>query len=67
MPVIRNILVVCRTEPRHRVMLEEALPEASFTYAGPDSASEEAVAKAEAIFGNLPPERLKSAARLKFL
>lgn len=62
-----NVLVLIPAEPRHRAELEAAAPGARFAYASARRATDEQVAEADVIVGNLPPERLRAARRLRLL
>lgn len=62
-----NILVLVPANDEHKVTLEAAAPEASFTYTSPDDATDEEVAAADVIVGNLAADRLSAAARLRLI
>lgn len=62
-----NILVLVPANDEHKATLETAAPEASFTYASPDDATDEEVAAADVIVGNLAADRLGAAARLRLI
>lgn len=62
-----NILVTIPFTPEHRAQLSAMVPGAEIVYAKPNDAACEQIAKAEIILGKLPPDRLKSASRLKWL
>ncbi len=62
-----NILVLVPANDEHKATLEAAAPEASFTYTSPDAATDEEVAAADVIVGNLAADRLGTAARLRLI
>lgn len=62
-----NILVLVPANDEHKATLETAAPEASFTYTSPDDATDEEVAAADVIVGNLAADRLGAAARLRLI
>lgn len=62
-----NILVLVPANDEHKATLETAAPEASFTYTSPDAATDEEVATADVIVGNLAAGRLGTAARLRLI
>lgn len=62
-----NILVLVPANDEHKATLEAAAPEASFTYTSPDTATDEEVAAADVIVGNLAADRLGAAARLRLI
>lgn len=62
-----NILVLVPANDEHKATLETAAPEASFTYTSPDAATDEEVAAADVIVGNLAADRLGAAARLRLI
>lgn len=62
-----NILVLVPANDEHKATLEAAAPEASFTYTSPDDATDEEVAAADVIVGNLAADRLGAAARLRLI
>lgn len=62
-----NVLVLLPVQPRHRALLEEAAPGARIVYASPEDVTDEQVGEAEVIIGNLEPERLRLARRLRLL
>ncbi len=76
-----NVLVLLPVSERHQELLEKSLPGAEFTYTAPRSAvgqqmsvnlgasraTDEQIAAADVIVGNLAPERVASASRLKLL
>ena len=62
-----NILVLVPANDEHKATLEAAAPEASFTYTSPDDATDEEVAAADVIVGNLAADRLGAAARLQLM
>ena len=62
-----NILVLVPANDEHKATLEAAAPEASFTYTSPDAATDEEVAAADVIVGNLAADRLGAAARLRLI
>lgn len=62
-----NILVLVPANEEHRATLEAAAPQASFTYTSPDGATDEEVAAADVIVGNLDAARLGAAARLRLI
>lgn len=62
-----NVLVLLPVDDAQRARLEAAAPEARFSYATTANAPASAVAGADVIVGNLPPERLGEARRLRLL
>lgn len=62
-----NVLVLVPANDEHKATLEAAAPEASFTYTSPDAATDEEVAAADVIVGNLAADRLGTAARLRLI
>ncbi len=76
-----NVLVMLPVTEKHQELLEAALPGASFTYVAPRQAvgeqttlaagtaavTDEQLAEADVVIGNLPPERVAAAPRLKLL
>lgn len=62
-----NVLVLLPVDDAQRARLEAAAPGARFSYATTPDAPADAVAGADVIVGNLPPERLGEAARLRLL
>ena len=62
-----NILVLVPANDEYKATLEAAAPEASFTYTSPDAATDEEVAAADVIVGNLAADRLGTAARLRLI
>ena len=62
-----NILVLVPANEAHKATLEAAAPQASFTYTSPDAATDEEVAAADVIVGNLAADRLGAAARLRLI
>lgn len=61
----QKILVVLAMDAAHRARLEACAPNAEFAYASdPDDAL---LSGADAVLGNLPPERLARAERLKWI
>ncbi|WP_418825646.1 D-2-hydroxyacid dehydrogenase [Paratractidigestivibacter sp.] len=62
-----NILVLVPANDEHKATLEAAAPEASFVYTSPDAATDEEVAAADVIVGNLAADRLGTAARLRLI
>lgn len=67
MPDVLNILVTLPAKPHHRELLEKAAPNARFTYLSPDKVTDDILATAEVVLGNLPPQAFKNAKSLKFL
>lgn len=78
---LMNVLVLLPVAKKHQALLEKGLPEASFIYVAPRSAvgvqttlsaglaavSDEQLAAADVVVGNLPPERVAAAPKLKLL
>lgn len=62
-----NVLVLLPVSAAQRARLEDAAPGATFAYATAADATDEQVAAAEAIVGNLPPARLAAARGLRLL
>ena len=64
---MKHILVTIPTEQRHRDLLESKVTDGIFTYCPASDVTDEQLAQAEIILGNLPPERMKHATSLQFL
>lgn len=62
-----NVLVQLPLSGEQRARLEAAAPEAAFTYVKPKTITAEQVAAADAIVGNVRPELLVGASRLRLL
>lgn len=62
-----NVLVLLPVSAAQRARLEDAAPGATFAYATAADATDEQVAAAEVIVGNLPPARLAAARGLRLL
>lgn len=62
-----NVLVLLPVSAAQRALLEDAAPGATFAYATAADATDEQVAAAEVIVGNLPPARLAAARGLRLL
>lgn len=62
-----NILVLPPFNEAQRAVIEAAATGASFTYASSAEATDEAIATADVIVGNLPPARLALARNLRLL
>ena len=62
-----NILVLPPFNEAQRAVIEAAATGASFTYASSAEATDEAIAAADVIVGNLPPARLALARNLRLL
>ena len=62
-----NILVVAPVKEHHRLLLEGAAPDASFTYSSYEAVTQKDVDSADIIFGNVDPAYLKEPVRLKWL
>lgn len=62
-----NVLVLLPVSAAQRARLENAAPGATFAYATAADATDEQVAAAEVIVGNLPPARLACARGLRLL
>ena len=76
-----NVLVLLPVTETHKATLQAALPEAEFTFVAPESAvgrqvtldaglaavTDEQVAAADVIVGNLPPQRVPQATHLQLL
>ena len=62
-----NIMVLVPVNDEHKATLEAAAPKASFVYTSPDDATDEEVAAADVIVGNLAADRLGAAARLQLI
>lgn len=60
-----NVLVLLPVSAAQRARLEDAAPGATFAYATAADATDEQVAAAEVIVGNLPPARLAAARGLR--
>ena len=63
----KTVLVVIPTEERHKEKLERAGKGCRFVYASPQTASEEMIEAADAIIGNVKPDRLHAPERLQWL
>lgn len=70
---MREVLVTIPVEPQHKICLENAVPsseggrELHFTYLAKENVTQEMVENAEVILGNVNPEYLRRAGRLKLL
>lgn len=62
-----NVLVLVPFNESQRERLQAGAPEATYTYVTPTTATTEQVAQADVIVGNLAPERLGEATRLRLL
>ena len=62
-----NILVIPPFNTAQKTVLEAGAPAATFTYAAKPDITDEQVAEADVIVGNLPPKRLAHARRLRLL
>ncbi len=62
-----NILVIMPMEPGDRARLAAAVPGTELTFVGMKKVTDQQIARADAIIGNLPPERLKHAVNLNWL
>lgn len=62
-----NILVLVPANDEHKATLEAAAPEASFVYTSPGAATDEEVAAADVIVGNLAADRLGATTRLRLI
>lgn len=62
-----NVLVLLPVSAAQRARLEDAAPGATFAYTTAADATDEQVAAAEVIVGNLPPARLAAARGLRLL
>lgn len=62
-----NVLVLLPVDEAQRARLEAAAPGARFSYADQRSTTPEQLAEAEVVVGNLAPERLAEAPRLRLL
>lgn len=63
----KTVLVVIPTEERHKEKLERAGKGCRFVYASPQTATEEMIEAADAIIGNVKPDRLHAPERLQWL
>lgn len=62
-----NILVTIPVKPEHKERLERIAPDCSFTYTDIPGASEELIAAADIILGNVKAERIHASERLRLL
>ncbi len=62
-----KVLVVMSTRPHHRDWLNAAAPELELTYCPAASLTESDVRDAEVVIGNLPPQLLPAAVKLRWL
>lgn len=62
-----HILVTMPFPPEYRARLTALVPEAEIGYVEENDVTDGQIARAEIIIGNLPPQRLKGAANLKWL
>ena len=65
--MMKKILVVLPVEDRHKKLLEEAAPDAVFTYSSISEVTEEMVQEANVIVGNVPAKLVKASENLEFL
>lgn len=64
---MKNILVTIPVEERHKEYLEKKGPGCRFSYIKPSAVTEEALAQAQIIIGNVKPGLLKSAGNLEWI
>lgn len=64
---MKNILVTIPAEERHKEYLEKKGPGCRFSYIKPSAVTEEALAQAQIIIGNVKPGLLKSAGNLEWI
>lgn len=63
---MKQILVTLPMPPEKRALLEAQMPDAAYTYCPKNEVSDEQIAAANIILGNLPPERLACAGNLEW-
>ena len=64
---MKKILVVLPVEDRHKKLLEQAAPDAVFTYSSVSEVTEEMVQEANVIVGNVPAKFVKASEKLELL
>lgn len=64
---METILVVIPVQETHRRYLESKAPNAHFIYSSPQTITDEELAAADILIGNLPPDRLNKASSLKWM
>lgn len=64
---METILVVIPVQEKHQTYLESKAPNAHFIYSSPQTVTDEELEMADILIGNLPPDRLKKAASLKWM
>lgn len=64
---MKQILVTLPMPPEKRALLEAQMPDAAYTYCPKNEVSDEQIAAANIILGNLPAERLACAGSLEWL
>jgi len=62
-----KVLVVIPAQEEHRAKLEAAAPEFEFVYSTPKDATEEMIAEANIIIGNVPAGKIKASENLQLL
>ncbi len=65
--MIKNIVVLWRLDDNQKKLLEAGAPGSSFIYMEDNPVSEEQIQNANIIFGNPPPDMLKTAKKLELL
>ena len=60
----KKILVLIPVKDRHKLRLEETAPNGTFTYASPQTVTEEMAAESHIIIGNIPPKLLRTSEKL---
>ncbi len=64
---MKQILVTLPMPPEQRALLEQQMPGAAYIYCPKNEVTDEQIAAASIILGNLPPERLAGAKKLEWL
>ncbi len=67
MKIIKNIVVLWRLDDNQKKLLEAGAPGSSFIYTENEPVSEAQIQNANIIFGNPPPDMLKTAKKLELL
>lgn len=67
MDSVKHVLVVAPVTEDHRKRLVCKFPSLQFTFTTPSEATDEQIAAADAVFGNLTPARIQASERLRLL
>ncbi|MDO4295545.1 MAG: D-2-hydroxyacid dehydrogenase [bacterium] len=64
---MEHILVVIPVQDRHKTYLESKAPNAHFIYSSPEEVSDEQLAQANILIGNVPTKRLHAPSNLRWM